>query len=307
MTKIFIVVLNWKRRQDTLETLRSLRLMDIPSGTELEVVVVDNASKDGSVESFRKFETRKFGIKVLENLENFGFAEGNNVGIKYSLINKAEYIMILNNDTMVHKDILKAMILFMKNKPRAGAVSPKIYFAPGYEFHSERYKRKDIGKVIWYAGGVIDWKNVYGLNRGIDEVDQAQYNDEEKTDFTAGACTFFRAKALKGVHGYDRRYYMYMEDVDLSLRLKQKGWESWYAPSALLWHKVGRSSVIGSALADYFLSRNKMIFGMTYASSRTRISLFRESIKLYLFGRKWQKIGVRDYYLRNFGKGSWRS
>ena len=97
-----------------------------------------------------------------------------------------------------------------------------------------------------------------------------------------------------------------MEDSDLSERIKKAGFKVMYSPRGRLWHKVSQGSGIGSELNDYFITRNRMLFGMTYAKLRTKFALFRESIKLLLIGRKWQKIGIRDYYLGKFGKGSWK-
>ena len=87
--------------------------------------------------------------------------------------------------------------------------------------------------------------------------------------------------------------------------MKNRGWKVLYEPKGIVWHKVAQSSGIGSNLNDYFITRNRMLFGMRYASLRTKFALAKESIKLLLNGRKWQKIGVRDFYLGRFGRGSW--
>ena len=105
---------------------------------------------------------------------------------------------------------------------------------------------------------------------------------------------------------YDKRYFAYLEDADLSQRIREAGWKVLYSPNAHLWHKVAQSSGIGSDLNDYFLTRNRMLFGMRYASLRTRFALLRESLRLLVNGRKWQRIGIRDFYFGRLGKGSWR-
>jgi hypothetical protein len=99
---------------------------------------------------------------------------------------------------------------------------------------------------------------------------------------------------------------MYMEDVDLSCRLKEKGWKVSYCGSAHIWHKVARSSGIGSDLNDYYITRNRLIFGFRYAKLRVKTALFKEAVKFLFVGRKWQKIGVMDYFLGKFGRGSWK-
>jgi hypothetical protein len=307
--KIFIIVLNWNRANDTIECLKSIQGLQTEN-YELTTVVVDNASTDNSVEEIQKLkfksQNNKLKFKIIKNKENLGFAAGNNVGIRYALKNDADFVMVLNNDTEVHKDLVVQLIKVARSYPKAGVFSPKIYFAKGFEFHKTRYKKKDLGKVIWYAGGQIDWNNIYGTNRGVDEVDKGQYDQIIDTDFATGSCMFCRATALKKVGVFDEKYFMYLEDSDLSQRMKKAGWKVLYVPYGYLWHKVAQSSGIGSDLNDYFISRNRMLFGMRYAPLRTKLALMRESLKLLFSGRRWQRIGVRDFYLGRLGKGSWK-
>lgn len=307
--KVSIIILNWNRKNDTIECLESIEKLQI-SGFELEIVVVDNASSDGSQKAveqiFKKITKKNMFCKQIRNKTNLGFAEGNNVGMKYALDTGADYLLVLNNDTEVDKDLIKKLLEAANRYPKVGVISPKIYFAKGFEFHKSRYKNKELGKVIWYAGGDMDWNNVYGSNCGVDEVDKGQFEKTKKTDFATGACMFLRSKALKDVGIFDEKYFMYLEDADLSQRLKRKKWEVLYTPKASIWHKVAQSSGIGSDLNDYFITRNRLLFGMRYTTHRTKLALVKESFKLLLIGRRWQKVGVKDFYLGRFGKGSWR-
>lgn len=306
MIKVFVVILSWQRANDTIDCINSL-LKSKVDGIELEVVVVDNGSKDESVEELKKLKTKEIkNLKIIENKENLGFAGGNNVGIRYALKYGADYVMVLNNDTEVDKDLLSNLVSFMEKNASAGVASPKVYFYPGFEFHKDRYKKEDLGRVIWYAGGDVDWRNVYGTNCGVDEVDKGQYDETRETGFVTGACMFVKVKTLKKVGLFDERYYLYLEDADLSMRIKKSGLKVLYVPYAHLWHKVSQSSAIGSDLNDYFITRNRLLFGMKYAPLRTKFALFRESISFLFNGRNWQKVGVKDYYLGRFGKGSWR-
>lgn len=300
MTSVFVVILNWNSKENTLECLKSIDKLRVTS-YELHVLVVDNASK----ESVKEIETIK-GIGVIKNKENVGFAGGNNVGIKYALDNGADFILILNNDTTVDENLIVQLIEVAQKHKDVGILSPKIYFAPGFEFHKERYKPSEKGKIIWYAGGDIDWDNVYGENRGVDEVDRDQFDKVSETGFATGAAMFLRREAIKDVGFFDEKYFMYLEDADLSLRMKKKGWRILYAPPAHLWHKVAQSSGIGSDLNDYYTTRNRLLFGLRYASFRTKFALLRESIRMLFNGRPWQRRGVLDFYLGRFGKGSWK-
>ncbi len=301
--KIFIVILNWNQPKLTIECVESLQKLKTKKGQQIEIDIIDNGSSDNSMELFHKVRTGKNRVITIETKNNLGFAGGNNFGIKYALDHFADYVMIINNDTVVDLNLLIELLKPMED-PKVAITSPKIYFAKGYEFH-KKYSQKKLGKVLWYAGGKIDLLNVYGENVGVDEVDRGQYNKEKEIDFATGACFLVRVNALKQVGLFDEKYFMYKEDEDLAIRMKKNKWKIIYVPTAKLWHKVAQSSGIGSDLNDYFISRNRLIFGFKYANLRTKFALFRESIKLFIFGRHWQAVGVRDYYFRKFGKGSW--
>ncbi len=307
--KVSVIIVNWNRKDDTLETVRSLAKSKIP-GFILEIYVIDNGSTDGSQEAVIKlFEIEvpgKILTKITKLKENLGFTGGNNIGMKDALSRDFDYVALLNNDTLVDENLVGNLIKEHDKNPKAGAISPKVYFERGFEFHKERYKKDELGKVFWYAGGILDWKNVYGSNRGVDEVDTGQFDEVTDTDFATGCFVMYKAQALKEVGLYDNRYFAYMEDADHAQRLKKAGWKVLYTPNAKLWHKVSQSSGIGSGLNDYYLTRNRMLFGLKYAPLWTKQALIRESVRLLFTGRKWQKIGIRDYYLGRFGRGSWR-
>lgn len=311
MIKVSVIILNWNRKNLTSRCLESIEKLLIKSYT-LQVIVVDNASSDGSQKALRKklkeieLKKRHISGKLIENPENYGFAKGNNIGISYALDSSADFVMVLNNDTEVEKGLIVNFIKTMNTHNKAGVLSPKIYFAKGYEFHKDRYEKNELGKVFWYAGGDIDWANVYGVNHGVDEVDCGQYEEDRETDFATGTCMFFRREALESTGFFNDKYFMYLEDVDLCMRFINFGWQVFYTPKAYLWHKVAQSSAIGSSLNDYFTTRNRLYFGIKYAPARSKLALARESIKFLFKGRKWQKIGVRDFYLGRLGKGSWK-
>jgi GT2 family glycosyltransferase len=299
--KVSIVILNWNGHADTIACLESITQLET-GNFQIETLVVDNASTNDSVEKIKKTFPK---INIVKNKENLGFAQGNNEGIKYAMEHEADYVLVLNNDTILDKNLVLEFLRSAEKHPKAGVMTGKIYFAKGYEYHKTRYKKQELGKVVWSAGGDIDWKNVYGTNHGVDEVDTGQFSKERHTDFATGACSFLNVNALKQVGLYDKKYYLYLEDMDLSHRIKLKNWEIIYVPKAILWHKVSQSSGIGSSLNDYYITRNRLLFGMKYASKRTKAALIKESLKFLTTGRKWQKKGVLDYYLQKFGKGSW--
>jgi GT2 family glycosyltransferase len=302
MPKIFIIIVNWNQADLTIECLKSLGELRIKN-YELGVTIVDNGSTDNSTKRIKNQELR---IKLLETGENLGFAGGNNVGITYALESGADYVCLLNNDTVVDPNLVEGLLETFKEYPKAGAISPKIYFAKGFEFHKNKYKDSERGKVLWYAGGDMDWNNVYGSNHGVDEVDKGQFNQIKETDFATGCCVMIPGNVLREVGLLNEKYYLYMEDVELCQRILTANYQLLYTPLGHLWHKVSQSSGIGSQLNDYFITRNRLLFGIKYASVRTKFALMRESIRLWSSGRPWQKVGVMDFYLRRLGKGSWK-
>lgn len=307
---VSIVILNWNRKSDTQECLASLAR--IKTSFKLEIIVVDNASTDGSRIEIRRllkkisFNKKNFRSELIKNKENLGFCGGNNIGIKHALNHGAEWVLLLNNDTLVDEDFLVNLIKEVQRDSKVGIACPKIYFAPGYEFKKEVYSSKDKGKVIWYAGGVIDWDNVYGSNHGVDEVDEGQYDRVHEVDFATGACMLISRCVLENVGYLDEKYFMYFEDSDLCQRAKREEFKVIYVPAAKVWHKVSQSSQIGGSLNDYFITRNRLLFGMKYASLRTRFALYRESLRMFWKGRRWQRQGVIDFYLGKFGRGNWK-
>jgi hypothetical protein len=302
--KVSIIILTWNGIGLTLEVLKDIGKLNT-KGVSIETIVVDNGSIDKTQEKLRGYKLQNMPFKLIRNKENLGFAEGNNVGMRDAIKRGADYVLLMNNDVIIPKNLVVQLIKVAENDEKIGLLAPKMYFAKGYEFHKERYSEKDLGKVIWYAGGEIDWNNIYSSHRGVDEIDKGQYNKQIDTDLANGACVLIKRQVVRDIGYLDKTFFLYWEDADYSQRARKKGWKIVYTPKTHLWHKVAQASGIGSNLNDYFLTRNRMIFGMRYARLRTKLALIRESFKLLVSGRKWQKIGVKDFYLRRLGKGSW--
>lgn len=301
--KVAVIIVNWNGKDDTVECLKSLRRVSI-FNYELSIIVVDNGSTNDSVEVFNKITDPSF--KLIKSDTNLGFAGGNNLGIKTALEDGADWVLLLNNDTLVDKGLIKELIKVTESYPNGGIFSPKIYFAPGFEF-KDQYPKYVSGKVIWYVGGKINWDNIYGTNMGVDDVDRGQYDEAKEIDFATGACMLVSKKVLQKIGLLNLDYFLYLEDVDFCHQAKLAGFKIYYIPPAYLWHKVSQSSAIGGELNDYFISRNRLIFGFKYASPRTKFALVRESLRLLITGRKWQRQGILDFYLHHWEKGSWGS
>lgn len=297
---VWIIVLHYRDQALTAACLDSLKKID-QAGSEVRPVVVFNNPQEDPTSLKKRFPK----VLFLETGENKGYAGGNNVGIEYALSQKVDWVMLLNNDTEVEKDFLANLLAVARKKKNVGALSPKILFAKGYEYHKDRYRKSELGKVIWYAGSRVDWANIATPHRGLDEVDVGQYDRVEETEFASGCTVLLSAQALRRVGLLDERYFLYYEDVDLSQRLLKAGYKLYYVPKAVVHHKVSASSEIGGDLHDYFFVRNQLLFGLKHAPLRSKIALIKQSGRFLLFGRPWQKKGVIDFFRGRMHRGSW--
>src|SRR3989344_658019 len=208
--KLAIVILNFNGLDDTLACLDSIRKLK-NDDIFLETIVVDNFSSDGSQEALSKIRD----VAFIQNQDNLGYAGGNNVGIKYALKRKADAVLILNNDIIVDKDLILHLSAALGEND---IIAPKIYFAPGFEFHKSIYSKKDLGKVIWFAGGEIDWANIMGKHRGVDQVDKGQFAKREQINFVTGACMAVKKSVFEKIGYFDEKYFLYLEDMDFCVK-----------------------------------------------------------------------------------------
>ena len=302
MTKIAIIVLNWKQPKLTVETITSLLKIN-HSSFSYEIVLIDNGSPDNSLEIFNKKYKKNKLIKIINTKANLGYV-GNNFGINYALDNNFDFIVLLNNDVLVDPNFLEELL---KESNHYDILGPKIYFAPGFEFHKNRYQKKDLGKVIWSMGGQIDWNNVYGSNISIDKIDHGQFEKiNEDVDFISGCCLMASRGVFKTIGLLDKNYFMYLEDVDFCQRAKKSNLKLACIPKSIIWHVNSGSSKSGGDLHDYFITRNRIYFAYKYASLRTKFAVFRESLKTLLGQSKWKKQAVIDLYRHKMNKGSWQ-
>lgn len=293
--RVAIVVLNYNGLANTLECLKSLRKLE-PGHHQIELIVVDNASTDGSAQAFCELQD----IYLLTNQKNLGYTGGNNAGIKYALKRGANYLLILNNDTLVDKFLIKNLLAAAID---GDIICPKIYFAPGFEFHKGRYKKEESGKVIWYAGGKIDWDNIIGIHLGVDQVDKGQFNRRHQIDLATGACMMVKSEVFEKIGLFDEKYFLYLEDMDFCTRAKAAGARIIFEPQAIIWHKnAGSTGGSGSALQDYYITRNRLLFALKYAPVRTKLAVLRQVLRQ--IGKPVKKKALIDFLTGNFGKGS---
>jgi GT2 family glycosyltransferase len=240
--RVSVVIINWNGWKDTLECLESL--FDV-NYSNYDVVVVDNNSHDDSVIQIKDYAPNK-ELKLIENEKNYGFAEGNNIGIKYALkYFKPDYILLLNNDIVVDKDFLKELVNIGKSDDKIGILGPKIYF----------YDKPD---VIWSAGCKISWKLGRGLHIGIGQTDHGQYDNPKKVEYISGSAFLIKKGVINKIGLMDKKYFLYFEESDWTLRANQAGYKSLYVPNAKVWHKVSQSGGgITKSTGLYYITRNR--------------------------------------------------
>ena len=200
---VTIIVLNWNGKDLTLECLDSLYKVNY---SNYNILVVDNKSSDGSVESFHK---QYPNISVLELDKNYGYAEGNNRGFIYLNNDKPDYVIFLNNDTIVDKDFINPLISPLISNKNIYQTAPKIYYQNNKE-------------LIWYAGGNVNLWTGGVSHRGIRQYDKDKFNIEGKTEYATGCCFSMRYEDFKEIGGFDQNFPMYSEDVDLSLSIRDR-------------------------------------------------------------------------------------
>lgn len=284
-----------KHLKDCLESL-----FKNPS-KDFQVIVVDNDHQPESIKAIRKQFPQ---VKWLKNSKNLGFAKAINQGLKCSQKNQFKYSVLLNNDVVFPQNFVKNLKTTTQKYPKKLLFSPKIYFAPGYEYHYNQYTKSERGRVIWYAGGQIDWKNWLFSHFGVDQVDKGQFDQVRQTDFCTGCCLVVKNQILNKLKLMDERFFAYFEDTDYCLKAQKLGIKTWYLPGFYLWHKNAGSSGSGSSLHDYLLTRNRLLLAQKWAPLKTKLAVYRQALGQLITGRKWQKTGIRDFVLRRFKKGS---
>lgn len=283
--KVALITVDYNGHSDTAEFLKSAKKLVIPKGVELKTLVVDNGSD----------EPLKEDVEILQTGTNLGFAGGYNFGARYALSWGADYLFIVNNDVIFQDKNLLVSLLETAVEKEAGVVAPKILFAPGYEFHKDRYQKDD--RVIWYAGGHIDWENVMSVHRGLDEIDQGQYDRVEETEFVSGCCMLVLRETWIRSGGFEEKLFAYFEDSAFN-----QGVKKFYDGRVNIQHKVSQTAGIGSDFTDYLLTRNRLYFGFKYAGTRAKFALLREAIRFLLTGRPKQRQGVMDFFQNKYGK-----
>jgi len=239
-----IVVLNFNGRDVLPGLLDSLTGIAYPN---FKIFLVDNASPDGSADIAEAY-TDRLPLEIIRNSENLLFSKGNNVGIKRAMEWGADYVFLLNNDTVVPPELVAQLVRFLEDKSGAGIAGPMIHFGTP-------------DGVIWGAGGEIStW---WGLtrHRGIREQDRGQFSEAAKVDYVSGAAFLVRRTVIEKIGMLNESLPMYYEDTDFCFRARKAGYETWYVPTEPLIHLV---SVAAGGQLSINKIRRRFVSGMKF-------------------------------------------
>jgi len=302
---VSIIIVNYNTPEETKDCLRSLDDLET-WGFDYQILVVDNGSKE-PLKFSANFLRHHPRVELITSASNLGFTGGNNLGIKHAANHyDSDYFLLLNSDTIVSKDFLKELYLMAKNDPKIGLMSPKIYFHKGYEYQKDSYLPEQLGNVIWYAGGKIDWSNIISFHIGVDEVDRDQFNEARETDFATGCCMLISREVVERIGTLDNRFFLYSEDVDYSLRVKRAGLKIYYCPSASIYHKIASSTGgVGSQLQQYYQTRNRLLLSFKHGWGRRKLTTAHLALRLLIKGSASERKAVLDLIKSNLGKQSY--
>ena len=234
------VILNTNRREDTLACLTTLAE---GSYAPHHIIVLDNASVDGSVEVIRY---RFPAVEVIALEQNLGYAGNNNVGIDAAMAQGADWVFVLNEDTIVADDCIAQMIAAAEKDPQVGIAGPMVYH------FSEP-------NVIQSAGGKLDehWNSVHV---GQNEDENGQYALPRQVDWISGCAILVKREVIEKIGALDVRFFYYWEETDWCLRARENGWKVLHVPQAHLWHKGVQRDYRPSPNVTYYATRNHFLF-----------------------------------------------
>ena len=235
---LWIVIPVWNGRRDTIECLASL---DRQNWRALHVLVVDNGSVDGTADVVaEQFPS----VAVLRLSRNTGFTGGCNTGIQHAFAQGADYVLLLNNDTIVDPDALFHLMDAAQTWPGPGLFSPLILYHASPD-------------TVWYGGGMVDLKSGHTSH---EFAETRQYPDRPyQTQWASGCVCLISRRAYERLGVLDPAYFASYEDVDLSLRARQAGFDIVVVPSAKVWHKVS-ASWRGQGQFYFYSVRNRLYF-----------------------------------------------
>ncbi len=282
-----IVILSYNTLDLIIECLDSLREQFAQELKDevVEIVVVDNASREEVVKGIEKYLSSKSHIKLIKSKENLGFGRGCNLGAENS---KGDYILFLNSDTKVGDKGFLKMVDFLKENPKAGIIGGKL----------SNYDKSPQPS----AGKFYNLFNFFLLIFGGEKLGLLKSSPKKitKVDWVAGACLMISRSVYERIGGFDKNIFMYMEDMEISYRAKKTGLDTYFFPDVLVMHKEQGSSSRTFAIVNiykgilYFYKKHKSKISYRIV----RAVLFTKAKSVYLLG----KITNNSYYISTYGQ-----
>lgn len=243
MKLVSVILLNWNGKEFLHQSITSV--LD-QTYRQIELLVIDNASTDGSTEwIIENFPS----CRLIENKDNLGFARAINQGIR---VTKGEYLIPLNFDVILTHNFVEEMVGVAEKNKSIGSVSGKLL----------RFEKQG-GKPYIDSTGHIVYRNRLAVNRGESEVDSGQYDKIEEVFGTCGAAPLYRRKMLEDINVdgeyYDENFFAFWEDIDLDWRARLRGWKCWYNPRAVAYHQRGGPSIRRSKIVEFYNYRNRYL------------------------------------------------
>ena len=260
--EVSIITINYNGLEDTCALIDS-----IPFIENMEVIVVDNASKNQEAETIAQHYPL---VKVIESKKNLGFAGGNNLGIQAA---QGKYLFLINNDTVFKNFNIQALIERMESSLKIGIVCPKIRFA---------WDKNPIQYAGYSKLSPITVRN-YAI--GFNEEDHGQYDVAHPTPYAHGAAMLIRRDAIDKVGIMPECYFLYYEELDWSMMFTRAGYQIWYEPNCTIYHKESQATGQNSPLRTYYITRNRLLLVQRNPKEFNKMLAY-----LYLFGI----VAIRD-------------
>ena len=279
--KIAVILVNYNGVSDTLTCIESIK----NSTVDCQIIVVDNSSSQNELKVIEDFFPEVIGI---QSKINGGFSYGNNFGIRMAIERKYEYILLLNNDTVIDKNMIKFLLSY---------ASENTITVPSMFYYSNP-------ETLWYGGGYIDKWTGRGKHKRMNKKLNVDLLKPEECTFATGCCMLISSNILKNIGLLDESFFMYCEDTEFCIRAIQSGVIIKYIPRAKLWHKVSDSTGgSNSPFAIYYMTRNRLMYIEMHKSffwfTAKFFSLFTRLLKAKFEKEKEIKeafiMGIRDF------------
>jgi len=288
------VILNTNRCEDTLALLESLGASDYPNH---RILVLDNASTDGSVQAIRDQHAQ---VNIIELQENLGYAGNNNVGIHSALELGADWIFVLNEDTLLAPDCISLLVAAGEASPGVGILGPMVYH------HNEP-------QVIQSAGGRLgeDWQ---AWHLGQNELDRGQFPRQHEVDWISGCAILVKRSVIEQIGMLDARFFYYFEETEWCVRARKASWKVVHLPEARLWHKGVQRNYQPSPNVTYYATRNRFLMLAKHdAPLRAWLNAWGQTLRTLIswsIKPRWRSMrahreamwqGVKDYLNQRWG------